>query len=214
MEDDAIPTLPVNPWRNRVELILSDVLNSKTTEQQWKAIVLSPLISPGFLQIRQSSFVQNIAHIERGYNLSTALVLYNRRIIPFFEKWKQYYTAPRVKYTFGIDRLLSSHLSSKNEHFITNIPLAEQDPECGQDNPGAFLLSACVAAQTRSKIILHTIAKSKTKRQSSYVLNGIYFSIIRNPFSLLSDLNFFLLFYIIFIVVVGLKKLVVDKPNI
>jgi hypothetical protein len=109
---------------------------------------------------------------------------------------------------------LSSHLSSKNEHFITNIPLAEQDPECGQDNPGAFLLSACVAAQTRSKIILHTIAKSKTKRQSSYVLNGIYFSIIRNPFSLLSDLNFFLLFYIIFIVVVGLKKLVVDKPNI
>ena len=169
MEDDALPMHDIKTWNNSFTALHSGLSSSI----QWKVVVLSPLLSPGIVQVRKHESNDAMSHIVMGTNLSAALVLYHRRIVPFLNKWRGYYQTDRSRYAFGIDRLLAR--LSTNEHLIATQPLAEQDTSSRSNNPGAFSQRLCKMAQQQSHFILERLQLSRETEASAF--NAVYFSV-------------------------------------
>lgn len=171
-EDDACPTAcpTKDEWRRK----LTDLLDfSNNNYLNWKVIILSPLLSPGIIEVgRHIRDTSGLSYITRGSNLSSAAVVYHKRSMPYLQRWKYYYETQRRDYLLGIDRVLSR--LSVNEQLIANPPLAEQDMSFTSDNPGAFMSSLSKAAQNQSHSILRCLRGQNSDKM--LILNAVWTS--------------------------------------
>ena len=196
LEDDAIP------YNSNIKELINDFVN---INNDWEAIILSSLLSPGYLEIIR--IANNLSYLKHGQHLSTAAILYNRRIIKYFLELKKYYESEKISY-IGIDSKLS--LRKETILFVhENFPIVKQNYNLKSDNPNAFSKQICNITQNASNLILTS---------SFYgAKNNYYFNFLLGFFNLNPEytdkfmyVNAIYLFTIVFIYVM-IKKLIFIK---